>query len=269
MDRVGSYKIKDFSKFRQNITIITHEGWKKHSIHTFLELDVTKARRKLKDYQNIKKNSISFTGWIIKCLAESLKVHPDLNCYRQGRRKIVVFEDIDVGVPIERTIDGEEIPMGLIIRKANEKNVEEITKEIRAAQKRSVHNSDQLLFDKKNLSLIERFTIKAPLFLQKIVVFFIRRNGILKKKYMGTVGVTSVGMKGRIPGGIIPIGGTPNILLVIAGINKKPVVIDDKVVPHEVLSLTLTADHDLIDGGPLVRFIDTFSELIENGFNLE
>ncbi len=269
MDRVGNYKLKNFSKWRKNITLITHEGWRKHEVHAFLELDVTRARRLLKEYKEIKRERISFTGWVVKCLAETFKVYPDLNCYRHGRSGVVVFEDVDVAVPVERSIDGEPVPMALLIRKANNKDVKEITREIRKAQKKSVDGSDQVLFDKSNLSFTERFALKAPLFLQRIVIRLVRRNGILKKKYMGTVGVTSVGMKGHLPGGIIPIGGTPTILLVLAGINKKPVFIDGKVVPREILSLTISADHDLIDGGPLVRFIDTFTEFIESGFCLE
>jgi pyruvate/2-oxoglutarate dehydrogenase complex dihydrolipoamide acyltransferase (E2) component len=85
---------------------------------------------------------------------------------------------------------------------------------------------------------------------------------------MGTLGITAVGMKGSVPGWMIPMGGTTTILMVIGGIMKKPRVIDDKIAIRDILHVTITADHDLIDGGPLARFTDRFIELIEQGFSI-
>ena len=85
---------------------------------------------------------------------------------------------------------------------------------------------------------------------------------------MGTIGVTAIGMKGRFPGWVIPLGGTTTMLFVIGGITKKPGVIDDTISIREYLHVTIAVDHDLIDGGPLARFIDRFARLCETGFAL-
>ena len=58
------------------------------------------------------------------------------------------------------------------------------------------------------------------------------------------------------------------LLVIVGGIIKKPGVINDKIKIREYLQTTITTDHDIIDGGPLTRFVDRFDELIENSFGL-
>ena len=264
--RVGSYHIKPYSKHRRNIELVVHEGWKKHSTHTLLELDVTTARTLLFAYKDKTGNSLSFTGWIIKCVAQAASEHPIINAYRHGRKKIVTFEDVDIPIPIERKINGEYIPMAYIVRTANLKSVEDITTEIRSALKESVDTKSQVLG--KPLTLFEKTALYSPTFLQKLIIALVRRNSFVRKKHMGTIGVTAIGMKGRFPAWVVPLGGTISALIVVGGIEKKPGVVQDKIVIREYLHLTLTTDHDLIDGGPLVRFTERFIELIETGFGI-
>jgi pyruvate/2-oxoglutarate dehydrogenase complex dihydrolipoamide acyltransferase (E2) component len=39
----------------------------------------------------------------------------------------------------------------------------------------------------------------------------------------------------------------------------------ERVELREVLSLTISLDHDLIDGAPAARFVSHFKEIIESG----
>ena len=45
-------------------------------------------------------------------------------------------------------------------------------------------------------------------------------------------------------------------------------MINDEIKIREYLSLTVTVDHDVVDGGPLVRFVERLTELIENAYEL-
>ena len=196
MHEVGEYTIKPFSKQRQNICLIIHEGWLKHSVNAILEFDVTNARKIIKEHEKKTGEKISFTGWFIKCVAQAVSEHKKLNSFRQGRKKIVVFDDVDVGVPVERSINGEYRPFGCIIQKANEKSIRDITKEIRSMQKETVDKSKEVLGQR--LTVFERFVLNAPFPIKKILLYIVRKNSIFKKKYIGTIGVTSIGMKGSI-----------------------------------------------------------------------
>jgi pyruvate/2-oxoglutarate dehydrogenase complex dihydrolipoamide acyltransferase (E2) component len=266
MNRIGKYKIKSFSRNRQNVALIASEGWRKHSIHAILEVDVTKARQLIHNYKEKTGESISFTGWIAKCIGQALSENIELNAYRLGKRKIVIFDDVDIAIPIERFVDGEYIPMGYIIRKVNKKGIKEITKEIRTAQKEAADKSTQVLI--KNITWIEKFVLNSPVFIKKLLLWILRRNGILKKKYMGTVGLTAIGMIGKFSGGIIPLGGTTAILVTVGGIKKKPGVVANRIEIREYLNMTVTFDHDIVDGGPLARFTGRLTELMENAFGL-
>ena len=95
-----------------------------------------------------------------------------------------------------------------------------------------------------------------------------RRRGLLKKKHFGTVGVTAIGMKGQFPGWAIGMGGPIATLIIVGGIVKKPGVINDQIQIREYLHITVTADHSVVDGGPLVRFVSRLTELIETGYGL-
>ena len=266
MDRIGSYCIKPFTKHRQNIALVIAEGWRKHNIHVFVEVDVTDARKKIRKLFEKTGEKYSFTSWICKCVAQTLSEHKDLNAYRLGRRKIVVFDDVDIGIPIERIVNGEPKPLGYVLRKVNEKTVSEITKELRDVQKEEVDKSASVLG--KNLTSFEKFALKSPLFLKKLFLLLFRRNGLIKKKHFGTTGVTAIGMKGKFAGGAIPMGGATSILVVVGGITKKPGVINDEIAIREYLYLTITADHDIVDGGPLARFVERLTELIENAYGI-
>jgi pyruvate/2-oxoglutarate dehydrogenase complex dihydrolipoamide acyltransferase (E2) component len=266
MNRVGSYHIKPFSKFRRNISLIVHEGWRKHTTHELLELDVTNGKQLIKQYKETSGNHLSFTGWIIKCAAQALSEHKQLNAYRKGK-KIYYFDDVDVPIPIERKINGEDVPMAYIIKQATEKSLEDITQEINSALKQTPDGNKQLL-GRKTYTWLERFAFSTPVVLQKLLIRIIRNRPLLRKKYMGTLAVTAVGMKGKIPGWIIPMGGTTTILIVVAGIMKKPRVVNDEITSRDILHVTVTTDHDLIDGGPLARFTDRFIELIEQGYSI-
>jgi pyruvate/2-oxoglutarate dehydrogenase complex dihydrolipoamide acyltransferase (E2) component len=156
--------------------------------------------------------------------------------------------------------------MGYVLRKANEKSIDEITKEIREIQNESVNENTQVLG--KKLTKFESFVINAPMFIKRLVLFTVRRNGLFRKKHLGTVGVTAIGMKGNFPGWAIPLGGVTSSIIVVGGIRKKPGVVNDEIKIREYLSLTITVDHDIIDGGPLTRFVERLNELIENAYGL-
>jgi len=158
MDKIGSYEVKPFSKARQDIVVVSQEGKRRLNIHALLEVDVTDARKTIKARKGTV--DISFTGWIVRCVSQAAFEYRQLNSYRLGRKKIVSFEDVDVPIPIEREVDGEQRPLAYIIRKANKKTVEEITKEIRLVQQQAVDGSTEVLGD---LSSFEKWVIHTAM----------------------------------------------------------------------------------------------------------
>jgi len=57
-------------------------------------------------------------------------------------------------------------------------------------------------------------------------------------------------------------------ILAVGGIAKRPVVVDDAVVIRPMMSLTLSADHRVVDGGAAARFMRDLKNLLENPYGL-
>jgi pyruvate/2-oxoglutarate dehydrogenase complex dihydrolipoamide acyltransferase (E2) component len=59
--------------------------------------------------------------------------------------------------------------------------------------------------------------------------------------------------------------GTATVLLTVGSISKKPVWKDDQAEARDMLHITFSFDHEIVDGAPAARFIKQFSEMVEQG----
>ena len=176
----------------------------KNAIHSFTEVDVTVPRQLIKSNFETTGEKLSFTGYIVKCLAETIKQYPHFNSFIKGR-KLVTFDDITISVLTEREFDGEKIPEPVGIQQAQEKTYRQINDEIRAAQK----NRSQKIGSLSNQTWI-RF---IPGFLLKTFVRLADTNINMAKRY-GKVAVTAVGMFTNEPIWFIPHG-TATVMLTV------------------------------------------------------
>ena len=159
---------------------------------------------------------------------------------------------------IERDVSGQKQIMPYIIRAANRKTFREIHHEIRAAQ---VEQMEKAIVG-FNLVLL------LPIFLFKILFWMVKSYPQVAKKFRGTVELSSVGMFGKGSSWGIPPAG-PTLTIIVGGIGEKPGVVDGHIATREYLSMTVTFDHDIIDGAPAARFVQRLKELIESGYDLE
>jgi hypothetical protein len=107
-----------------------------------------------------------------------------------------------------------------------------------------------------------------PSFLRQIFFWFMLKNPHLIKEFLGTVGLTAIGMFGDRGGWGIGLPSLHTLGIVVGGIAERPALVDGKVEAHEYLSVTLNFDHDLIDGAPAARFTQHLMDLIESGYGL-
>jgi pyruvate dehydrogenase E2 component (dihydrolipoamide acetyltransferase) len=69
--------------------------------------------------------------------------------------------------------------------------------------------------------------------------------------------------------GFTPIINQPQAAILGVGrIVAKPVVIENAVVVRQMLILSLSFDHRLVDGGPAARFLQRIKQLVERPFAL-
>lgn len=263
---IGEYKTETFPISRISTIDIGMASLKKHYVRALIELDVTDARKMINEKRK-KPEKISFNSWLIKCISHTVEEFPQIHGIRKGKGNVVVFDDIDISIVIEREIQGEKVPLPYVIRKTNKKSISDICSEIRDGQKQPINNEgDFVLGEKKNDYLMKLYYI-MPGFIRRIIWKHIIQNPFLTKQNMGTVMITSVGMMGRINGWVIPTSVHP-LCFAIGSIIKKPGVIDNKIEIREYLYITVLVDHDVVDGAPAVRALSKLTKLVESGYGL-
>jgi pyruvate/2-oxoglutarate dehydrogenase complex dihydrolipoamide acyltransferase (E2) component len=233
---------------------------KKHNIHALTEIDVTTPRMLINQYKQKIGEKISFTAFIVNCVAKAIEENEIVHAIRYGKKKIVIFDDVDIVTLVERFVNGESWPTYRTIRAANKKSLKEVHDEIRAAQVEQVNINE-------TKQLMKRF-LKMPRFIRMPLRKRVQSNPFSIKKHTGTAIVTAVGMFGTGVGWGIPYVGY-SLSVTIGGITRKPLVIENKIEIRECLNLTLSFDHDIIDGAPAARFLARLKELIETGYELE
>lgn len=249
------------------LTIATMNiGVKAHYVSGFLEIDVTEARRKIREAKN-SGTRISFTGWIMKCVASAAKEYPEINAYRKGR-SLYSFESVNMGMMIERELKGERVPLGFLVSDCDTKSVRDISREIVNAKEGDT-GEDLVIADKRS-ARIAKYAVWLPKPLHALGVRVFFRDPVKNHERMGTIGVTAIGMFGRSGGWPLPIPNVHSLAVAVGGISRKPLYVGegDEVQPREILYLTLMFNHDVIDGAPAARFSARLIELMESAHGL-
>lgn len=254
------YTIEKIDPFRQLVIDGLELAARKHHIHGLVEVDITEAREKMRQIKESTGESLSFTGFVVYCCARAIGEDKHLHAYRDWRNRLILFDDVDISLPVERTEQGQPIVLQTVIRAANRKSVWEIHRDIRELQTKT---------------LIEtawgrwlRWYVRIPGFVRRLLYRIVQRMPTVIKGFNGTVLVTSVGMFGTGAGWGVPLPGH-TLSLTVGGIESKPVLINNELQNRDHLCLTVTFDHDIVDGAPAARFIQRLKMLVQEGAGLE
>ena len=220
----SSYSYKEIPQSRIATFDVYAVGLLKHHVSAMLEFDVTGSREKIR---NLRKSGInvSFNAWLIKAISSVLQNHPEGSAFRCGKRKLIIFDDINVSIMVEKRVNDSKVPIPLVIEKTNEKSASEITSEIENAKNRELSKSDIVL--KKRPTLLEKLYYHLPGFLRRAVWKIMLRNPKYAYRKMGNVAITSIGMVGKINGWFIHKSVHP-VSFGIGSVIKKPVVVDNE-----------------------------------------
>jgi pyruvate/2-oxoglutarate dehydrogenase complex dihydrolipoamide acyltransferase (E2) component len=252
----------DILPFHPGREIVIDAGYlasNRHITYGLVEADVTRARELRRLISARDKFKISFTAFLVASLARAIVSSPKVQAYKDWRGRLIVFHDVDVVTLIEPESGAVAIPH--IIRNANRRTVRDISAEIRSIQA-SPESSEQ------NSALVA-LAPRVPRFVRLFFFWAVKKNPHWFKRLEGTVVVTSVGMFGKGGGWGIGFLPTHTLGLTVGGITQKPGVHDGQVEVREYLNLTLSFDHDIVDGAPAARFMRKFINLIELATVLE
>ena len=232
-------------------------GLKKHTIHGLVEFDVTQARDIIRQHKIQTGETLSFTAFFLSCLGKAMEMNKHMHAYRDWRSRLIIFDEVDVNTLFEVEVDGQKTIRPYILRGVNKKSFRELHQEIRAFQQGHETSQESKFID---------WFVRLPGFVRRSFLWFLFKKPQLIKQYYGTMLVSSIGMFGDGTGWGIPV---PNhtLQLTLGGMARKPAVVADRVEIREYLSVTISLDHDIVDGAPAARFTQRLKELVESGLS--
>lgn len=248
------YKISPLSFNRRAVRASASVTKEKNTIHGLTEVDITTPRRLIKEHFERTGEKLSFTAYIVACLAQVMKDFPQFNSFIKGRR-IILLDNLTISVLMERDINGEKVPEPVGIQHAQRKSFLEIHREIREAKS----TTDKRLGILSGMEWI-RF---IPDFLLKTFIRIADKNINMGVQY-GKVAVTAVGMFSEEAVWFIPHG-SATVLITVGSMSQKVIEIDGKFVSREHIGITASFDHDIVDGAPAARFLSQFAGVIKKG----
>lgn len=258
LNQQSGYKTIPFPRLRQLVIDAARVAHDKHTIRCLAEIDVTEARRCLREHRKKTGAPFSFTAFIIAALAQAVEADKNFQAYRDWRNRLFIFDDVDVITYVEIEAEGRKFPINYIIRAANRKSVREIQEEIYAVKNDPAHSPSGQR--RRAVSLF----LRLPFFIRRLFYRFVNRRPRLWKKYVGTISLSSVGMFGAGGGWGISFS-SHTLSVTVGGITEKPAVVRGKIEPREMLDITVDFDHDIVDGAPAARFMRRFKEIIKSG----
>lgn len=266
--RAGGYRVVPFRRERNATLDTLRWAAKRFQIPILLEVDVTDARAAIRTVRRRTGAGLSFTAWVIACVARAAAEHPRVHSVRRSGRQITLFSEVDVAVLVERAIaagdEPETLPMPFVIRNADAKKPLEIHEEIRRAQEEEVAPGSASIHGVSARLQALFFRLPAPM---RDLLFWrwLLRSPARIKRTMGSVVVTAPGM--ATPG--ILAWGIPSSLHPLAvgvgGIARRSTVEGQR----DVLALTVVFDHAVTDGAPVGRFVRRLHELMSTPSGLE
>lgn len=168
---------------------------------------------------------ISVNDLIIKAVAKTLESVPEMNVMlSEDKTNIVNFGNIDISVAIALK-DGLVTP---IVKDANKKSLQAISLEMKELIQKAKENR-----------------LRAAEFIG------------------GSFTISNLGMFGI--NNFYGIINTPQAAIMsVGGIILKPIVLNDKIIPGNVMEIGISCDHRVIDGAIAAKFLQVFKYYIEN-----
>lgn len=201
--------------------------------HIYLTIEVNAdALMALREQIAASGTRVSVNDLIVKAAAKALTKVPAVNTSfsqtADGQPGIVRHSQINIGVAVALD-DGLVAP---VVRDADKKSISVISAEIRDMALRA-------------------------------------REGKIKQNELegATFQVTNLGMFGIVEfGSIISVPQAAS--LAVGAVRKVPVVRDDQIVIGQVMNLTLSADHRIVDGAVAAQYLQELRKLLEAPMNI-
>jgi pyruvate/2-oxoglutarate dehydrogenase complex dihydrolipoamide acyltransferase (E2) component len=220
--------------------------------HGLVQCDVTDTLTQLKEHDP----PISMTAFIVSAVGRAAAGHPEVHAYRNWRGKLVIHHHVDVATLVEVRSARGSFPLAHLVGDADSRSPAEISIEILGVKSAPTSGDFGNRF-RSTAPWVSRIPGAVGLF------YRLAARSPRLRRLTGTVSVTSVGMFGGGGGFGIGMPTLQTLTVLVGGISERPWVVEGEVVPRKILDLTITVDHDVVDGAPAARFVADLRAMIE------
>lgn len=241
----------------RQLVIDTGRATRRHAVHGLFEVDVTSARDALRRTGDMG----LFTAFVIHCVAVAVAEDPSVQVYRDLRGREVVFDQVDVGIPVEADVEGQPFAFTHVLRDAARRTVQELHDEIHA-----VELDPQLSPSVRKETWVHAY-LALPGFVRGALLGGLHRLPQRQRELAGTVGVTAIGMFGAGSGWGLGLQ-VHTLSVVVGGIDRRPILFQGVLVERQFLQLTVSLDHDIVDGARAARFVARLRDLLTTSHGL-
>jgi pyruvate/2-oxoglutarate dehydrogenase complex dihydrolipoamide acyltransferase (E2) component len=231
---------------------------RRHAVHGLFEVDITSARGSLHKHHERTGEQLSLTAYVVSCVARAVAADPSVQAYRDYRGREVIFGQVDIGLPIEVDLNGSQFAFTHVLRDAGARSIADLQREIHAVK------ADPQLSPSVRKAPWAHAYLLLPGFARSSLLGALHRLPHRQRALAGTVGVTAVGMFGAGGGWGIAFQ-LHTLSIVIGGITRRPILFQGRLVERDFLQLTVSVDHDVVDGAPTARFVSRLRELLTAG----
>jgi pyruvate/2-oxoglutarate dehydrogenase complex dihydrolipoamide acyltransferase (E2) component len=242
MRRKNTYSTKRISKRQLLVDIAARLGNKIPHIHSIWEMDVYPIRKELKEFNKKNNCSVSLYTYLLYCYVKTIEKNLDFQAIHGVGRRKRIYQSVDVFFPIE--LPNNELRLH-IIRACESKSLLEIQKEI----------EHQVSRVPKSLPWNIQLYLAFPKFLRNWISDIGFAVPSARKYLYGTAYFTAMKTVANVKGVGIPLPLNSVGMLVghVENGNK-----------NNILSITNSVDHRLVNGNQLVRFCGELKKNTEN-----
>ena len=242
---------RPFPSSRRLVTAAVRAGRRIAPMIGLFQVDITTARRTLAETDP----PLSVTAYVVACVGRAAANHPQVHAYRDWRGRLVEHHHVDIQVLIE--VPTDQGPFGLvhIVRDADIRSVAAISAEIRGVKAHHTETRSGRLLDTLAPALG-----RVPGLYRAMYAVMSRSHRV--HDAIGTVQVTALGMFAEGGGFAIAPPTLASLAVVVGGISSSPVAVDGHIETLDLIDLTVTIDHNVVDGAPATRFAADLRQLM-------
>jgi pyruvate/2-oxoglutarate dehydrogenase complex dihydrolipoamide acyltransferase (E2) component len=264
-DNSPGYRFVPWPGARNAVVDLLEAAHRKHNIAASWEIDFTEANARMARIRRETNVAVSLNAYLVYALGRTAAKHPIVQAVRH-RRRLVLYDGVDVGTAIDYTRAGQSPrAVGARVADADTRSLAEICGEMRRLAKQDPLERPVVRWRAR----IARY----PRWVRRLVWAWIDAHPARRRRFRGTIGLTSLNflLDGRRPVQGFPL--TPYTATLCVG------SLYDRSLPDaarpgtaafgKFLCVSLTIDHDILDGAAAAHFARTLTFFVEAADGLD